>query len=69
MKRLAFARAFIDDAPGLTFAPHGQHNRVLTFTFTESESGMRIATAEVIADPARLATLHLAVLEGGSSKP
>jgi len=67
MRRLAFARALIDDAPGLIFAPHSQLNRV--FTFTESESGMRIATAEGIADPARLATLRLAVLEGGSSVP
>lgn len=54
--------ALIDRAPGLIFAPHGRLNRVLTFTFAESDTGTRIATAEVIADPARLATLSLAVL-------
>jgi RNA polymerase sigma factor (sigma-70 family) len=54
--------ALINGAPGLIFAPRGQLNRVLTFTFTESDSVTRIATAEVIADPGRLSTLSLAVL-------
>ena len=52
--------ALIDGAPGLIFAPHGRLNRALTFTFGDSDT--RIVTAEIIADPARLATLDLAVL-------
>jgi DNA-directed RNA polymerase specialized sigma24 family protein len=55
--------ALIDGTPGIVFAPHGRLGRVLTFTFTESGARTRIATAEVIADPARLAALSLAVLE------
>jgi len=51
----------INGAPGLIFAPHGRLNRALTFTF--SDDATRIASAEIIADPARLATLNLGVLE------
>jgi len=57
----ALQPALVNGVPGLLFAPHGRLNRVLTFTFNDDAN--RIATAEIIADPTRLASLALAVLE------
>jgi len=50
--------ALVDGAVGLVLAPRGRLLRVLTFEFDDSG---RIRAAEVISDPARLATLDLAV--------
>jgi len=50
--------AMIDGTAGLLVAPHGRLLYALTFTVT----GDRIAEYRVIADPARLAALDLAVL-------
>jgi len=62
---LAYARAarfiqpaLINGAVGLVLAPRGRLLRVLIFEF----AGGRIHSAEVIADPARLRALNLAVL-------
>jgi RNA polymerase sigma factor (sigma-70 family) len=50
--------ALIDGSPGIVFAPSGRLARALVFTI----AGDRISGIEVIADPARLAGLRLAVL-------
>jgi len=49
----------IGDAMGLVMAPKGQLLRVLRFTF----DGDRIASAEVVSDPAQLAALDLGAVE------
>jgi RNA polymerase sigma factor (sigma-70 family) len=51
--------ALVGGAVGLILAPRGRLLRVLVFDFDDSG---RIRAAEVISDPARLATLDLAVL-------
>jgi RNA polymerase sigma factor (sigma-70 family) len=51
--------ALVNGAVGLVLAPRGRLLRVLTFQF---DDGGRIRAAEVISDPARLATLDLALL-------
>src|SRR5262245_2774601 len=51
--------ALVNGAVGLILAPKGRLLRVLTFEF---DDGARIRTGEVISDPARLATLAIAVL-------
>jgi RNA polymerase sigma-70 factor (ECF subfamily) len=51
--------ALVNGQVGLVVAPHGRLLRALTVTV----AGGRIAGYEVIADPARLARLELAVLE------
>ncbi len=51
--------ALVDGAVGLVFAPRGRLQRVLRFEFDDAG---RIRAAEVVSDPARLATLELAAL-------
>jgi hypothetical protein len=53
--------ALVNGAVGLILAPRGRLLRVLTFEF---DDGGRSRAAEVISNPARLATLDLAVLAG-----
>lgn len=48
----------LDGTPGLMLAPLGKLSRVLRFTFTDD----KVARVEVIADPARLRALAIAVL-------
>ncbi|HEU4731859.1 MAG TPA: sigma-70 family RNA polymerase sigma factor [Kofleriaceae bacterium] len=62
---IAFARharfiqlALVDGNVGLVMAPHGRLYRALRFGF----QGGKIAQVEVVADPARLAQLELAVV-------
>jgi RNA polymerase sigma factor (sigma-70 family) len=50
--------ALIDGSVGLVFAPRGKLGRAVTFTFTNA----RVTRVEVIADPARLRELDIAVL-------
>ncbi len=50
----------MDGRVGIAVAPVGQLTSVLTFTV----EGDRIAGYELVADPARLAGLDLAVLDG-----
>jgi RNA polymerase sigma-70 factor (ECF subfamily) len=50
--------ALVDGVPGLVHAPHGRVTTVLAFSYR----GDRISGVEVIAEPARLAALELAVL-------
>jgi RNA polymerase sigma-70 factor (ECF subfamily) len=59
--RLAASMApiLIGDAVGLVMAPKGHLFRALRFTF----DGNRIASAEVVSDPAQLAALDLGALE------
>jgi RNA polymerase sigma factor (sigma-70 family) len=57
----AFARpAMLDGTVGVVIAPRGRLIRALKFTF----AGNRIAQIDVVADPARLDGLDLAVLGG-----
>ena len=51
--------ALMNGAVGLILAPRGRLLRVLTFEF---DNDGRIRAAEIISDPARLATLDLAAL-------
>ncbi len=51
--------ALVNGAVGLVWAPRGHLFRVLSFTFAHG----RISTVDVVADPARLRELDLAVLE------
>jgi len=58
--RLRFAQvALIDGAPGLIVAPRGALSRALIFTVADAT----VTRMEVIADPARLRALDIAVLE------
>ncbi len=57
--RLARA-ALIDGEPGLILAPRGRLLQALKFTFADG----KIAQAEIIAEPARLRELDIAVLNG-----
>jgi RNA polymerase sigma-70 factor, ECF subfamily len=50
--------ALVNGAPGIVWAPRGRLRLVLAFTMTDD----KISRIEVIADPARLETLDLAVL-------
>jgi RNA polymerase sigma-70 factor (ECF subfamily) len=50
--------ALIDGAVGLILAPGGKLSRVLTFTITDAG----VTRVEVMADPARLRELDIAVL-------
>ena len=50
--------ALLNGAPGLVMAPHGQLLRALVFTF----AGDRVASIEVIAEPAHLRQLDVSVL-------
>ncbi len=54
--------ALLDGNPGLVMAPGGHLTRALVFEF----SGDRVASIEVIADPARLRELDLSVPEAGA---
>jgi len=51
--------ALIGGAPGLVLAPNGKLVRVLLFEFANG----KIASVDLIADPARLAGLEIAVLD------
>jgi RNA polymerase sigma-70 factor (ECF subfamily) len=51
--------ALVDGAVGLVLAPRGKLFRVLRFTFANG----KIASIEVLADPARLASLELGVID------
>jgi len=51
--------AFVDGAVGLVIAPRGKLFRALRFTL----AGDRVASVEVIADPARLAALDIRLVE------
>jgi RNA polymerase sigma factor (sigma-70 family) len=53
--------ALLNGSPGLVMAPHGRLLRAIVFTF----AGERIASIEVISDPARLHGLDISVLEAG----
>src|SRR5262249_53725744 len=53
--------ALIDGEVGLVFAPDGRLSRVLRFTIAHG----KIAKVDIIADPARLQELDLAVVNGG----
>ena len=53
--------ALVDGAVGIVFAPAGRLQIVLAFTVSEER---RITAIDVIADPARLRRLRLAVLPG-----
>ena len=55
--------ALVNGMVGAVIAPHGRLQLVLAVTVT----GGRVAAYDVIADPARLAQLELAVLGGGGS--
>jgi RNA polymerase sigma-70 factor (ECF subfamily) len=50
--------ALVDGNVGLVVAPRGRLSRVLLLTF----SGDKIARLEIIADPARLHALEIAML-------
>jgi RNA polymerase sigma factor (sigma-70 family) len=52
--------ALVNGTPGIVMAPRGRLTVVLAFTIDENA----ITRIDVIADPARLAELHLAVLDG-----
>jgi RNA polymerase sigma factor (sigma-70 family) len=52
--------ALVNGSPGLVMAPRGRLVLALAFTY----SGDKISRIDVIADPARLAGLELAVLDG-----
>jgi len=52
--------ALVNGTPGLVMAPRGRLVIALAFAY----SGDKITGIDVIADPARLAGLELAVLEG-----
>jgi RNA polymerase sigma factor (sigma-70 family) len=52
--------ALVNGTPGLVMAPRGRLVVALAFTY----SGDKITGIDIIADPARLAGLELAVLEG-----
>jgi RNA polymerase sigma-70 factor (ECF subfamily) len=61
-----FARAarfcrlvLLNGSPGLVMAPHGHLLRAMAFTFADD----KVASIEVIADPARLRGLDISVLE------
>jgi len=49
----------VDGVPGMLLAPHGRLMRVLRFTFGED----KIASIEVIGDPAHLGDFELAVMD------
>ncbi|HET6704332.1 sigma-70 family RNA polymerase sigma factor [Amycolatopsis sp.] len=58
-KRARFAEtALVDGAVGVVVAPHGR----LVLALTVTVEGERVAAYEVIADPARLAALHVTLL-------
>jgi RNA polymerase sigma-70 factor (ECF subfamily) len=62
--RARFAEpALVNGMVGAVIAPHGRLQLVLAVTVTSG----RVAGYDVIADPARLARLELAVLDGGNS--
>jgi RNA polymerase sigma-70 factor (ECF subfamily) len=54
-----FVHALIDGSVGLVMAPKGRPVRALRFTF----EGGQIATAEIIADRARLESLEIAAID------
>ncbi|MGD3108276.1 sigma-70 family RNA polymerase sigma factor [Streptomyces sp. YGL11-2] len=63
-KRARFAApALVNGAVGAVVAPGGRLRIVLTFTLGTTAGGTRITGYEVIADPARLRGLDLAVLD------
>ncbi|MGF1432018.1 sigma-70 family RNA polymerase sigma factor [Kitasatospora sp. LaBMicrA B282] len=65
-RRARFAAAvLVDGAVGAVVAPHGRLRLVLTFTVV----GERIAGYQVIADPARLQGLELALLDPPAAHP
>ena len=51
--------ALVNGTPGIVMAPRGRLRVVLAFTMTDD----KISRIDVIADPARLETLDLAVLD------
>ena len=53
--------ALVNGSVGLVFAPHGRLLRALSFTIVSG----KIAQIDVIADPARLSELDLAILRDG----
>lgn len=58
---LRFAQpALINGSVGIVFAPRGKLSRVLSFTILNG----KIASVEIIADPARLGAVDLAILDG-----
>jgi RNA polymerase sigma-70 factor (ECF subfamily) len=54
--------ALLNGSPGLVMAPHGRLQRAFVFTF----AGDRIASIDVISDPARLHGLEISVVEDGA---
>ncbi|GGU47292.1 DNA-directed RNA polymerase sigma-70 factor [Streptomyces albospinus] len=63
-RRARFAApALVNGAVGAVVAPGGRLRIVLTFTLAATADGTRITGYEVIADPARLRRLDLAVLD------
>jgi RNA polymerase sigma-70 factor, ECF subfamily len=52
-------RALVNGAAGVVVAPHGQPFSVMAFTVTRG----KIVEIDVLADPARLRQLDLAVLD------
>ena len=58
--RSRFSRvALVNGTPGIVWAPRGRLRVVLAFTMTDD----KISRIDVIADPARLEALELAVLD------
>ncbi|GAA3183157.1 MULTISPECIES: sigma-70 family RNA polymerase sigma factor [Streptomyces] len=55
------AAALVDGAPGILIAPGGRLSLVLSMSVTQD----RVTAYDVIADPARLATVKLALLPDG----
>lgn len=63
MAQNAVQTALIDGAPGLIWAPNGHLRRALTFQIADTPSGPRITRCRIIADPATLDALSLAVMD------
>ena len=55
--------ALVDGAPGLVVAPDGHLRVLLRLTVAPTRDGDRITAIEVVADPARLDALTIAVLD------
>jgi hypothetical protein len=60
-RRARFAQlALVNGAVGVVVAPRGRLLMALAFKFT----GQKVVTVDIIADPAGLSRINLAVLEG-----
>jgi RNA polymerase sigma-70 factor (ECF subfamily) len=56
--------AMLNGSPGLVMAPHGHLLRAIVFTFADD----KVASIEVIADPAHLRRLDVSVIQTGGDK-